>query len=232
MPAYTDWDAYGTSALNRYHTSFGTPEMNLATTLTNESGQANPSGIPLLGTGTMRLRVQSGTLLVIPKSPGGLATERGLVAGKCRTVLRWNDQGGVSRWGLTAMQSVLNLTSVSGNAYVCLFDTLSFNNRIHLGKMSATTLGSWTTLASSSAAQFVDDTPLAVEFEWNASAGDACSLVIRTGTATDFSNLGVLLTHTDLSSPFVTSVAEGLFGVQVSGSVDVYFDNTTIYKRL
>lgn len=234
-PAYSDWDIYGTTSQDQYQTSIGTPELSLSLLSQSEGGQAAVSGVPLVGTGTMRMRAQSGALQLIPTFPSATATARGLTAGKIRSVVRWDNHGGVARFGLVAMQSVLNLTTGTGsqgNAYVCLFDTASATNVIRLGKMSTMFLGEWNTLMSSAPAQFVSQTARAVEFEWDASSGVNCALVVRTGSALDFSNLTVLLDYIDTSSPLLTSVAEGLFALYVSGNVDVYWDSTTIYARV
>src|ERR1700704_36612 len=156
-PAYHDWDIYGTTSQDQYQTSIGARELSLDAVAKNELGQAVVSGVPLVGTGTMRMRAQAGALHLIPTFPGRLATARGLTAGKIRSVVRWDNHGGVSRFGLVAMQSVLNLTSgtgSAGNAYVCLFDTASAAYIIRLGKMSTMVLGAWNTLMSSAPAQF------------------------------------------------------------------------------
>src|SRR5262245_15618806 len=118
MPTYIDWDVYGTSAINRYQTSIGVREMSLSSNEFQETRPSPVSGIPLLNTGTMRMRVGSGgTLLIVPKYPGATATERGIISGKIRTVLRWDWIGGVTYTGLSAMHSVVNLVSSSGFAY-------------------------------------------------------------------------------------------------------------------
>lgn len=230
--AYIDWDVYGTTTIDRYQTSIGIREMNLNTTASLEIGQPAAPSIPLLGTGTMRMRCQSGVLHLIPKFPGATATERGLVRGRIRSIIRWNDLGGLLRFGIVVMQSALDLTTTPGNGYVCIFDTLGFTNTIRIGKMTGQTLGSWTTLVSSSPAQFSDDVPLSIEFEWDAFSGVNCGLRVRRGVQTDFSDLVVLINYDDISSPHVTSVAEGLFALPVSGNIDMYWDNTTISKRV
>ncbi len=234
-PAFVDWDVYGTTEEDQYQTSIGIREMSLSTLPEEEAGEVAVSGVPLVGTGTMRMRAQSGALHLIPTYPGATAIARGMTAGKIRSVVRWDNHGGVARFGLVAMQSVLDLTPETGeegDAYVCLFDTASSANAIRLGKMSTMFLGEWNTLMSSASAQFVSQTARAVEFEWDASSGLNCALVVRTGSALDFSNLTVLLDYIDTSSPLLTSVAEGLFALYVSGNADVYWDNTTLYRRV
>ena len=232
MPLNTDWTVFGTGTLTRATTSAGKNEMSLATSATNESAVASPSGIPVIGTGTLRMRVGlSGAMNIIPVFPGALATDRGLVSGKIRTVMRWNNSGGVSYWGLMALQSALDMTTGTHNAYGLAFNTLSGANNIHIAQFDNTVLTGWTSLAFSPSNTFMNNVPIAVEFEWDASSGTSVLLIVRTGSMTDFSNLSTLLFFTDTVNPHVTSVAEGLWGVYGSGGVDVYWDNTTIFKR-
>ena len=226
----TDWIVFGTAVATRATTSAGKSEVSLSTSAINEAAVASPFGIPIFGTGTLHIRAGE-SMNIIPVFPGALATERGLVAGKIRTVIRWNDLGGVSYWGLMALQSALDMTTGTHNAYGLACSTLSFANRIHIAQFNNTTLTGWTSLASSPPNAFMDNIPIAVEFEWDATSLTSAVLTVRTGSMTDFSDLATLLTFTDIVSPHVTSVAEGLWGTSASGPVDVYWDNTTIFKR-
>jgi hypothetical protein len=98
--------------------------------------------------------------------------------------------------------------------------------------MSTMFLGDWNTLMSSAPVLLLSQTACTVEFEWDASSGTACALIVRTGSMLDFSNLSVLLDYVDTSSPLLESVAEGLFVFSDNGFTDVYWDNTTIYQRI
>lgn len=232
MP-YTDWDIYGTTATSRFVTSAGYPEMNFAATAINEAAVTPPVGIPVVGTGSAHMHVANGqSMNVLPKFPGFMATDRGLVGGKIRTVMHWNDQGGVEYFGLVAMQSVLDLTSGTFNGYGLVCDTLGFNNTIKIVQFDSALITGWTALAISAPGQFSNNTPMAIEFEWDATSLTSVSLIVRTGSMLNFSNLSVLLSFIDSVSPHVTSVGEGLFAAGVSGPVAVYWDSTTIFKRI
>ena len=232
MPLNADWTFFGTSAVTRATTSTGKNEMNLHLTSTNESYEVPSVGIPVLGTGTLRMRIGTGGAMnIIPVFPGALATDRGLLAGKIRTVMRWNNSGGVSYWGLMALQSALDMTTGTHNAYGLAFNTLGGANNIHIAQFDNTVLVGWTSLAASASNAFMNNVPIAVEFEWDATSLTSVVLTVRKGTMTDFSDLAPLLSFTDTVSPHVTSVAEGLWGVFVSGPINVYWDNTTIFKR-
>ena len=232
MPLNIDWTVFGTAVADRLTTATTIREMNFSATSTQENATAAvPAGIPIIGTGTAHLRVGGGAMNVIPTFPGALATERGLVAGKIRTLMKWRDFGGVSYFGLMALQSALDMTTGTHNAYVLACSTLFFQNRIHIGQMDNSVLGSWSSLASSPINAFMDGVSLAIEFEWDASSGTSVLLTVRTGSALDFSNLADILSFTDVVNPHVTSVAEGFWGARLSGGVDVYWDDMTIFKK-
>ena len=233
MPLNADWTVFGTGVVTRATTSAGKNEMSLATNPNNEAAVASPSGVPVIGTGTLRMRVgaSGNSINIIPVFPGALATDRGLLAGKIRTVMRWNASGGVSYWGLMALQSALDMTTGTHNAYGLACNTFSSANNIHIAQFDNTILAGWGSLAASPSNTFMDDVPIALEFEWDATSLTSVVLTVRKGSMTDFSDLAPLLSFTDTVSPHVTSVAEGLWGVYGSGGIDVYWDNTTIFKR-
>ena len=231
--SFTDWDIYGTTNITRFVTSNGVKEVSFAALAANELAVAAPAGIPILGTGSSHMHIGSGeSMNVLPKFPGFLATDRGFIAGKIRTILQWYNQGGVEHFGIAALQSVLNLTTGTFNAYGLACNTSGGNNNINIAQFDNTTVTGWTPLAISAPNAFSNGVPLAVEFEWDASSLTAVLLVVRTGTALNFSNLSVLISYIDTVNPHVTSVGEGLWAAGVSSDVVVYWDNTTIYKRI
>lgn len=72
----------------------------------------------------------------------------------------------------------------------------------------------------------------AFEVEWNLSGtGDEAvlSLVVRLGTALDFSNLAIVGTYTD-ATPLTTPRSEGLFAQTIAGddSLDYKYDDTKV----
>lgn len=88
------------------------------------------------------------------------------------------------------------------------------------------------TTVATFAATFPLNATRAFEVEWNLSGtGEAAvlSLIVRLGTALDFSNLAVIGTYTD-ANPLTTPRSEGLFAQTIAGddSVDYTYDDTKV----
>lgn len=164
---------------------------------------------------------------------------RGLLRGRVRTQARYRP--GVGTF-LMAMQSTGDITGSSG---ACYFAGLSWGTAtwliekvtlgLHQGDWSAT---NFTLLSSSTSNVPATNAPFTMELSWayDTSLFGGTSLVLRTGTQMDFSNLAVAISSIDTSSPLATSVGEGLISwpyYGLSGSPTTVFslyDNTSIYS--
>lgn len=114
-------------------------------------------------------------------------------------------------YGFLAMQSAANITS-TGTAYACVlrsFEVLQLL-KITAGGLSA----SWTVqFLGQHGPAFTKGTVIALEFEWIADLDQrgGTQLTIRTGSATDYSDLAPVLTYMDTATPLLTSAGEGEF---------------------
>lgn len=185
---------------------------------------------PILNTGSLKVGPESSiadaAFCAVPKNP---PYPHGYTRGKLRSLIEVASTG-AEQHGLTCMQSQENVTGAAGAFYALELDTLSLLNKINLVKYSAGLQGSKTTLATGANNGFTLNTPKAVEIEWNMDLAElgGVQLIVRSGDATDFSDLVQLHNVIDTTSPLSTTVGEGLYAKRTSNALEVRFDETRL----
>jgi hypothetical protein len=74
----------------------------------------------------------------------------------------------------------------------------------------------------------------ALEFQWEVLINETngVDLVVRYGTATDFSNLADIIHYVDTSSPYTTSRGEGICWTSIFQTQTYLLDQTSLYRIL
>ena len=220
--ALTDWHIFSAGTAIRAHNA-ATPILG-STSLVMEATSNSPAA---------KINID------ISDEAGAVAgTTYAFTKGKIRSLFRVEDIGNSTHQGLYCLASVGDLANGSGNCYGVNFK--SPENDFHLNKYtgsglvtySGTSGGGMTNLQNtSSGTAWADDTLIAVELEWDASSGTQVDLIVRTGSATDYSDLAQILSHTDASSPHVTSLGEGIFAMYHGGPARIHAaDSTQIFS--
>jgi len=174
-------------------------------------------------------------------SPGNLP--HALFKGKLRILFRWDtstDGSAVNRFqqfGFYFMSSTAQLNT-TGNLYKCVViqngTGADAGNRVCLYKKTGNGgfAGSETNLARSASGVFVNGTIYGLEVTWDSlTTPSQVAMTVKIGTATDYSDLASLLTYTDTSSPYTTTVGEGLFfQYSNTGSMLVRLDNYQVSR--
>ena len=146
---------------------------------------------------------------MVPKVTSDLP--HSLLKGKMRQLVKVVALGGGDNSvGIAALQSVRDITVTGTSAYLAEFVPVS--NLVRLSKITNGLPGAFTTLASA-AFSIVLNGIYALEFEWVVDLIElgGTRLIVRTGTALDFSDLTQALSFTDTSSPLQTTAGEGPF---------------------
>jgi hypothetical protein len=170
---------------------------------------------------------------------------RGIVKGRIRSLIEPVTLTGSGRYmiGFTFMQSQDDLTGSTsvgtGDAYGAFYTAEAngtdtrFTIRKYIGGLSSYPGG--TSLYLSSSFGLVGSGMItAMEVEWDATSGTQVDITLRAiVNDTDFNNMVVLTAITDNTSPFVTTLSEGLASVgDISSIVTWRVDNTTIFSVL
>jgi hypothetical protein len=163
--------------------------------------------------------------------------ERGHLKGVMRTLIRRIDVGTTSSTnvavGMYSMTNQLTAPHFAGNMYVC---RILADGTVDLAKGTGGADDNMTTVGTPTSATWLTfgDT-IALEFEWDASDQGGLGgtrLIGRLGTALDFTGLVEFENIVDSTSPFTTSIAEGLFFRSHSGvsTNSFLFDKTRIQE--
>jgi hypothetical protein len=206
-----DWDKFGST----YTVSIdnATPLVGSGSLFIDFSGSSNSS---------------RGNLL--PKDPGSLSGK--LIRGKIRALFQYTVLASNNGPGLFCLASQRDLSS-TGSCYFISFKRDQIN-RLTLYKSNnvGTTIeeiGGLTPLAfavlSTSA-----NTTYSLELEWYVDIPNlsGTQLKVRVGSATDFSDLALVMSTIDVSSPLTTTVGEGISLSGSGGSNDYRADKTTL----
>lgn len=220
--AITDWDIFSNSpdALVTLKTNANVVYSGVSNQITSPPIRGASSLLTFNGAG------DAGTKIQIQPKP---AFSSGQLKGKLRTLVHViPTAGGVKEAGLYCLSGQTNLIT-TGNCYLAYFTTAlnNFNFIIAKSGNGIEGFGSAMALATSPTMQWAEGTTFALEFVWDAT-GTSAVLVLRLGSATDFSDLTNLLSYEDTTSPFLTSSGEGLFHSDVSSPMQVLWDSTSL----
>ena len=162
---------------------------------------------------------------------------KGFTKGKIRTLFKVIASAATEKtFGLSAMQSQGSIFSSTGSFYVArvTVGTSGFVSKIELMKnISNTGLVGLTTVLGTHTVSISASTVFSLELQWIYDAVElqGTNLIVRLGYATDFSDLGQIITVTDLLNYRSTSVAEGIFGTCPStGTMKLLVEGTTLYE--
>lgn len=215
----------------------GNPAIGITTTVTTPT-----SLTPITGTGSLLIQHFS----IADKYVNLYNTtslEIGLIKGRIRSIFRPHsiNGAGTQRYsaGFVFMQSQFNVSGGAGN---CYFAHLAVRNngtlaQFYIRKFVATglqggTLG--TVLYAGPTLGTILGQNICLEVEWNSESGTQCDITLRRAlNTTNFASLVLETTMTDASSPFVTSVAEGIGTTNGSASgAMLWLCDTTNLKKL
>jgi len=193
-------------------------------------------GAPLVGAGSLRidyLQLQT-TIAAATLRLGSSFAQRGFVKGQARTLMQVQSYplSTAFRHGMVCMMSTANVTAAGTACYVAgvraqpiSWEIMKYTN----GLLAAgTSLGSTTTSFPSAGSVS------ALELTWQydpVQFDGGIALVLKAGTALDFSNLVTLLSVVDITAPLSTSVGEGLVSLHAdvaAGPPVVLFDQTSL----
>lgn len=197
-------------------------------------------GSPLVDATSLKMvAVDDAAGTVLPSDSGGLS--HGFTVGRLRTIVELTTLPGsfgasFISFGIVAMQSQDDVTT-TGNAYNFALhmgaggSPQSFNLNKIVGLDGS---GFGTNLDTLAITPFTAGSIFTMEFEWIEAVSEigGVQLTGKTGTATDFSDLSTVVSALDTTSPYTTSVGEGLFSKisTVSGtSFTVLFDTTELF---
>ncbi len=179
-------------------------------------------GRPVVGSGSLRLDNLNllTTIAAATTRLNSSFSDRGFVKGIARTLMAvsaFNMVTGVYRTGLLCMMSTADVTGAGTSCYVAGFQPGSTQaaGTWNIFKFTNGLTGSATTLGSVSGGSLVPTTAYevrALELTWEydtAQFDSGIALVLKVGTAADFSNLSLAVSVIDISSPLTTSVGEG-----------------------
>jgi hypothetical protein len=195
---------------------------------------------PLIGSGSLRLsNVDNKT---VPRRVHGYYTSNvGFARGKIRTLVNIAASSNRTRAGLYCCGSQANLAS-AGNVYYAAFesDSSGGNRRLRLWKATTgfdedSVTPATALLTAVAHPAFTLGTTKALELEWHASLTllGGTRLIVRVGDETDFSDLDEVADYTDVTSPYTTCVAEGVFLLKWDTQTDLAearFDSTRLVQ--
>lgn len=188
---------------------------------------------PILGLGCGRIGgigLGGGTNTAVINVTALSGRTKGVTRGKLRTLFRYDDFTG-GAIGLTFLQSNANLTTGTSNFYAV--QLRQADGTLYLTKVLSNVVNANGTTLDSVYFSPGIETVFALEAEWSVDLVElgGVALFVRTGFATDFSDLTTVMTYLDVSSPITTSVAESIFVVEVSagGVFNVDIDQTALY---
>lgn len=195
--------------------------------------EAPPAGIPLVGTDSLEMRFFSASLKGIINSTNPNASR--LTSGRITTLCspKTPDSFNRNTFGIYCLASQQDLISGAGSCYILGLSPQAESTNAFSMFLAKLTTGiqhkSGTPIQETAPNIWVVDpaSPFTIDLYWSVQAGAV--LLIATITPP-----GVSLAYNDTSSPLLTTVAEGLFGVtRVGGgsTMRVFFDTTTIKVR-
>lgn len=207
--AFADWDVYNVAA---------TVNIDVAS--------------PIVGTGSLRLAdpdIASARANLVPKITSALP--HALLKGKMRQLVKVVAKGGGGMFGIAAMQSARDLTAAGTAAYLGVL--LPANGVVRILKVT-NGLEFQTVLASATYA--MDEGGIyAIELEWVVDVVElgGTRLIMRTGTALNFSDLVEVLSYTDISAPLITTLGEGpcMTSPGAANLADCRIDQTRLVLR-
>ena len=183
--------------------------------------------LPLVGSSSVILQQTAFTARYFLSPTPASTYPKGLEHGRLRTLIRFNRVGTEYKMGLACLGSANTLATVAGNCYVAWF----YGATVLLGRVSGVQLESWVTLRSVAFTSTIN-TIYALQLDWRVNQGpqNATWLSLSVGTALDFSNLTVLLSHSDASVSKISSGNyEGPVGCTGSSTmVTVEYDQTQL----
>ena len=179
----------------------------------------------IIGTGCLRVRRVSGVLSPALNYARVASRAQGLIVGSMRMACNHTLISSAQTYGLCCLQSQRNI-SVSGQAYLLSFAWGAGVVRLH--KMTSGLTAGKTLLAQASVSVgggLGSGDEYALQLSWQVSGG-VVNLKAYYGRLYNFSDLTLQLTHTDSTSPYTTSVAEGAFFFDggAGTAFDVYYD--------
>ena len=161
--------------------------------------------------------------------------QKGLTRGIVRTLLRVDSSVALNYYGIYCMAASIN-THNTGGLYALQVE-IGTSSNVQIRKASSSGAlgvgGAGSQLGSSVSAQFnTNGDIVALELFWDADNQiefGGTKLTAKLGTATDYSDLSTVIDVVDTTSPFTSSVAEGIFSQHQSGSSNsVFYDETII----
>lgn len=200
------------------------------------------SGGVTQGLETIGALVDTSSLKVNYTSSNGWAGQlnsgqsRGFTKGKIRTVMKMETIGfsaSPQSMGVYCLSDAENVVITGRDFYAIRVRPLATSN-VSLEKVTNGVFGiNGTQLGVTATKDFTEDEIITIELEWNVDIVGAGGVVlkVRTGSATDYSDLTEVITAIDASTPYTTGFAEGLYihGGTSSGASEVKFDETQIF---
>lgn len=198
-------------------------------------------GNPLVGAGSLRIDNKNllTTIAAATLRLNNTFADRGFVKGMGRTLLNCDVLASASIYhiGLLAMMSVADVTAASTSCYFAgLQNIAGGSERWEVTKYTNGLLNAGTALGTSGSNLPSAGQTRALEFTWiydTAQFDGGIALVLKVGTATNFSDLATVISVVDISSPLSASVGEGCIfrhADTTSTSVIALFDTTSLTK--
>lgn len=192
---------------------------------------------PVLGTGTGLPRASSSGDRIAAdlsaKSGATLGVTYGLTRGKLRSYVIPHDVGSLNHQGLYCLANNSDIVNIPSNFYT--LNMPSNSNDFHLVKYTNNVLIHYSGIPGGPAFDVLmtggawsHNVGIAIELEWFAYDSGVTYLYVRTGTQADYSDLSLLFTYTDTTSPHTVSVGEGVFGLYQGGVSRTLHENTTL----
>jgi len=189
---------------------------------------------PIIGAGSVALEstAMSQAVYVTPSNPSGLT--KGIEKGRLRALTNPRVSSGGCGFGLVIMASAETIVATAGAYYRYeLFSSGSY--ALARANSNTLTAGSPGVTLGSGSTTVTQNTTYSIEIEWIADPVNlgGVNLLIRKGTATDFSNMTLLTQLLESGAQVLgTSNSEGMYlrGFTSAGTVRVVFDSTQLYE--
>jgi hypothetical protein len=159
---------------------------------------------------------------------------RGFTVGKIRTLMKVTAVSSAPNTfvGLFCMTESEDVTAISQDLYMVAANPNNIAANLKLKKLNnGITDFSGESTKGSTQVDFTTGNLISLEMEWQLDVAEigGIFITIRTGTATDFSDLSDVITYID-PSPYTSTFAEGLAIQTVTSTATVLFDETTIFE--
>ena len=192
---------------------------------------------PILDAGSLRLVNIGEASSVNLQNFTSLLYTPGLLEGRMRQILRI-DSAGKTRAGFAFMQSAADISTTDDKDYyqvVAHADATAATRTIRIDRIDGGSVNTTNLFETSSPAWTVGSV-FTIEVDWQASVTEigGTRITVRTGTATDFSDLSEIADLTDPSpDAHTTTLGEGPYILKFDTTGETYevrYDNTSVFQ--